>query len=183
MCATQHHPHGKFTENLVEPEKILETLAVQSGQIIVDAGCGNGYMSKLFAERVAPCGKVFAMDTESYFIETLQNETGHPNLHAMLSDITTSTELDTCSVDVIYISTVLHSFSGEKRQGFINEALRMLKDNGLLAVVEFDKKETVFGPPIQQRYSPEELQQIFPFKPLITARAGEHFYLQTFEKM
>ena len=177
----KHNHRGKFTENLVEAGKILETLSIKAGQTVVDAGCGNGYMSKLLAERTGPSGIVYALDTDNYFIEILKKETENTNIHAMLADITVATELKTSSVDLVYISTVLHGLSREKRQGFIDEAQRILRQNGHLAIVEFDKKETAFGPPIELRYSPEELQEILPFTALKTSRAGEHFYLQLFQ--
>jgi uncharacterized GH25 family protein len=50
----------------------------------------------------------------------------------------------------------------------------------LLAIVEIDKKETPFGPPMNRRFSPEELKEIIPLPPAGTARAGEHFYMQVF---
>jgi hypothetical protein len=43
-----------------------------------------------------------------------------------------------------------------------------------------EKKETPFGPPLNIRYSPEELKEIVPMAPLSTIQVGEHFYLQMF---
>jgi len=65
-------------------------------------------------------------------------------------------------------------------QGFIREVGRLLKPDSTLAIVETEKKETLFGPPLESRYSPEELKQIVPMIPGNTVRVGEHFYLQIF---
>jgi hypothetical protein len=65
-------------------------------------------------------------------------------------------------------------------QGFIQETKRLLKPNALLAIVEIEKKETPFGPPLKMRYSPEELKKIIPMTPGNTIQVGEHFYMQLF---
>lgn len=67
-------------------------------------------------------------------------------------------------------------------QGFIAEVLRILKPGGRLAIVEIEKKETPFGPPLESRWSAEELKKIVPMDPVITVPVAKHFYLQVFRK-
>jgi hypothetical protein len=50
-----------------------------------------------------------------------------------------------------------------------------------LAIVEIEKKETSFGPPLHIRFSPEELQEVVPMAPLSIVQVGEHFYMQMFK--
>jgi ubiquinone/menaquinone biosynthesis C-methylase UbiE len=85
------------------------------------------------------------------------------------------------SVDLMYLSAVVHGFSPQKMQDLSKEAQRILKPNAVLAIVEIDKKETPFGPPLDIRFSPEELQDIIPLVSLNTIQVGEHFYMQTFK--
>jgi ubiquinone/menaquinone biosynthesis C-methylase UbiE len=178
----QSHSHkGKFTEGLVNSEVILEALNIKAGHTILDAGCGNGYMSKIFANEIFQSGKVYALDPDKYFIEVLKNETKGTNIKAMEGDITTQTKIKQSSVDLIYISTVIHGFSQKQIQGFIQEVKRLLKPGALLAIVEIEKKETPFGPPLNIRYSPEELKKIVPMVPEKTVQVGEHFYMQIFQ--
>jgi uncharacterized GH25 family protein len=60
---------------------------------------------------------------------------------------------------------------------------RLLKPNAYLAIVEVEKKETPFGPPLNSRYSPEDLKKIVPLVPVNTVQVGEHFYMQIFQDM
>ena len=99
----------------------------------------------------------------------------------MAGDITTHTGLDPASFDLIYLSTVIHGFSQDQVKGFLAETTRLLKPDALLAIVEIEKKETPFGPPLHIRYSPEELQQVIPMQPKMTVTVGDHFYMQTFQ--
>ena len=178
-----HQHKGKFTEGLLDNEVILKALNIKAGQTILDAGCGNGYMSKLFSESVSQSGKVFAIDPDKYFIDILKNETRDTNIEAIEADITRPTKLKQSSVDLIYISTVIHGFSKKQMQGFLGEVNRLLKPNGTLAIVEIEKKETPFGPPMQIRFSPEELNAIVPLVPANTIQAGKHFYMQIFHNI
>ena len=155
-------------------------LALRPGQVVVDAGCGSGYMSKLFSKKVGPRGKVFALDPNSHFIGVLEAETRGTPIETIEGDITRSTPIDPSSVDLIYTSTVIHGFSKPQMQGFLKEVQRLLKPRGILAIVEIEKIETSFGPPLNIRFSPEELKAIVPLAPVATIPVAEYFYLQTF---
>lgn len=175
-----HEHRGKFTEGLLNSEVILKALNIKAGQTLVDAGCGNGYMSKIFSNEISQSGKVYALDPDNYFIEILKNNTNGTNIEAIEGDITTQTKIKESSVDIIYISTVIHGFSQEQMRGFIEESKRLLKYSALLGIVEIEKKETPFGPPLKIRYSPEELKKTVPMVPENTVKVGQHFYMQIF---
>ena len=177
---SQHHK-GKSSERFLNKELILQTLNIQRGQTILDAGCGNGYMSKIFSEKVTRSGKVYALDPDADTIEVLKKETQGSNIEAFVGDITQQTNIKPSSLDLFYISAVIHGFSRQKMKDLSAEAQRLLKPNAILAIVEIDKKETPFGPPLDIRYSPDELQEVVPLAPLQTVRAGEHFYMQIFQ--
>jgi ubiquinone/menaquinone biosynthesis C-methylase UbiE len=176
-----HQHRGKFTEGLLDNELILKALNIKPGQTILDAGCGNGYMSKLFSNEVKQSGKVYALDPDKYFIKALRNETQGANIEAIEGDITRPTQLKESSLDLIYLSTVIHIFSQQQMQGFLREVKRLLKPDAILAILEIEKKKTPFGPPLKLRYSPEELMNIVPLVPLTTVQLGEHFYMQIFQ--
>jgi len=180
-AAGEGKPHrARFTENLLDNELILKALDIRAGQTVLDAGCGNGYMSKLFSRAVGPSGKVYALDRDAHFLKNLQDETQGSNIETIQGDMAKPTRIEESSVDVIYVSTVIHALSRAQIQSFLQEAKRLLKPDGLLAIVEIEKKETPFGPPMKLRYSPEELKDIVPLPAGDTVQAGEHFYMQIF---
>lgn len=171
----------KFTEGLIEKDLILSALNIKSGQTVVDAGCGNGYMSKVFSDEVTRSGKVYALDPDKHFLKIIENETRGTNIVTIEGDITKPTQINESSIDIVYISTVIHIFSKQQIQGLIREAKRLLKPEALLAIVEIEKKETPFGPPLECRYSPEELKEIISMVPISTVKVGEYFYMQIFQ--
>lgn len=177
----QTHKHsGKSSESLLDKNIILKSLNILSGQTILDAGCGNGYMAKEFSKLVSKSGRVYAIDSHEQSIEQLKSETDGSNIIAIDSDITQKTDIEDSSVDFIYLSTVFHGFTDSQRERFLKEIKRILKPNGVLAIVEINKSDTPFGPPMDIRYSPEELVKAVALENSVLTKIGAHFYMQTF---
>ena len=175
------HHKGHTTENLINKEFILKELNILPGQTIMDVGCGNGYMSKEFSRLVQQSGKVFALDSAKEAIEKLKRETMGTNIEPMEADITRKTPVADKSVDLIYLSTVFHHFSKEQIDNFQKEVKRLLKPNGKLSIVEIQKENIPFGPPLNMRISPEELKEIIELEPISLIQVGRYFYMQLFE--
>ena len=179
----KHHHKGRSSERHLNRDIVLKALNIRSGQTILDAGCGSGYMSKEFSKLLNNTGKVYALDPDKAIIEILTQETKGTNIVTIVGDITRRTQVKDSSVDLIYLSTVFHGFSKDEIDGFQEEVKRLLKPDAVLAIVEFKKIETPFGPPLQIRYSPEELKKAIALTPKSFVEIGEFFYMQTFENI
>ena len=181
-----HKPHrhrGKSSESYLNKDIILKELNIHSGQTILDAGCGNGYMSKNFSNLLDNTGKVYALDPDKVAIEKLKEEIKGTNIEPIKGDITKRTQIEESSIDLIYLSTVFHGFSKDQIDGFQKEAKRLLKPNGKLAIVEIKKENTPFGPPLEIRFSPDELKKAITLMPISLVEVGEYFYMQVFENL
>ena len=178
----EHHHQGKSSESLLDKTVVLHHLGIVPGQTILDAGCGNGYMSKEFSRLLDNTGKAYALDPDEIAVAALREETEGTNILAMAGDITTVTPLPSSAFDLIYLSMVFHGFSSAQIKGFEVEVDRLLKPHGILAIVEIAKRDTPLGPPLSKRFSPEELKQTLQWTPRATVDVGEHCYMQLFEK-
>ncbi|APG27590.1 methyltransferase type 11 [Syntrophotalea acetylenivorans] len=176
-----HQHQGKSSERLVEKEKIVASLSIRTGQKVLDAGCGNGYMAVEFAKQVGISGKVYALDPDASAIAWLTEETRGTVIEPFVGDVTQQTKLPPSSIDLIYLSTVLHGFTPAQMQGFVLEAKRLLKPGGTLALVEIKKEETPFGPPQSMRLSAEELESTLGLSSINRVDVGRYFYLQIFQ--
>ena len=176
-----HRHRGKSSESFLDKDIILRELNILPGQTILDAGCGNGYMSKEFSRVLNNTGKVYALDPDREAIETLKEETKGTNIETIEADITKTTPIEESSIDLIYLSTVLHGFQEDQIANFQKEIKRLLKPNARLAIVEIQKQDTPFGPPLDIRFSPEELIQTVNLNPKALVEVGQYFYMQIFE--
>ena len=176
-----HHHKGKSSESLLDKDVILRTLQLRPGLTILDAGCGDGYMARAFSQAVGQAGTVYALDPDEAAIAQLAAETNGTNIRAIVGDITTTTQLADSSIDLMYLSTVFHGFNSDQVAGFRREIGRILKPQARLAVVEIEKRETPHGPPMDIRWSPEELQAALELTPLELVEVGEGFYMQVLE--
>lgn len=174
------HHKGNSTEELINKELVLKELNILPGQAIIDAGCGDGYMSREFSKILSGTGKVYAVEPVAEKVELLRESTEGTIIEPMQADMTRTTPLEKSSIDLIYVSTVYHIFSEEQKEGFNKEAKRLLKPGGRLAIVEIHKGETPFGPPAGMRCSPEELKRTVDLTPGKIVEVGQYFYMQTF---
>ena len=69
-----HRHRGKSSERFLNKDLILKEINISPGQVILDAGCGNGYMSKEFSRLLHQSGKVYALDPDEEAIENLKKE-------------------------------------------------------------------------------------------------------------
>jgi ubiquinone/menaquinone biosynthesis C-methylase UbiE len=84
--------------------------------------------------------------------------------------------------DMVCLITVLHEI--KEKELMINEIKRILKRDGRLLVVDFHKKETPMGPPVNCRISIEGLCSLLKRKGLKIADKiieGDNFYGLVFE--
>ena len=102
------------------------------------------------------------------------------NIEAKVADISMVLPLKDDSVDVVFISNVLHGLvaNGESERA-LKEVARVTRHQGKLAVVEFKKNESPMGPPLSIRLSPEDVEMLvigFGFSKVAVKEAGLYHY-------
>ena len=191
---TKHHKSnptgaGKSSFGLIDTAKFFQTLDLQKGITFLDLACGRGNYSMAAAEIIGPNGRVFALDLWEEGILSLRNEAAKKriqNITSFVGDAGQNIPLENNSVDVCLMATVLHDFVDDTIQGEVmQEIARVVKSNGILAIVEFYKKEGPPGPPKPVRLSPQEVDKIaseYGFKQIQLTEIGPDNYLQIFIK-
>lgn len=161
-----HHPQGAgrgpSSFRMHDSKAVFDALALKPGEAFLDLGCGPGDYSLAAARIVGPSGTVTALDKWQYLIDGLRDTAstrGLDNIEAMVGDITGTLPIEDHSVDFCLLSTVLHSFRLPVAEKMLfKEIYRILKPSGRLAVIECQKEEQPFGPPMHLRISPQELE-------------------------
>ena len=144
--------------------KLLRIFPILSHHHVADVGCGPGFFTIPMAKMVFD-GRIHALDIQDEMLDAVRAEVEKINLTNV--DIVKSQEkklpLDDESVDGVLAAFVLQEATSPKT--LLKEALRTLKKNGWLVILEWYKKEMDEGPPIGQRIDMDDMKEM-------TAKAG-----------
>ena len=189
---TKHHPiqptgAGKSSFGLIDTSKFFQELDLKKGTTFLDVACGWGAYSLAAADIVGKDGQVYAVDLFEEGITSLRKEAdakGIQNLATFVSNVAQKIPVDNDCVNVCLMATVLHDFVGDKvERQVMKEIVRVMKPNGVLAIVEYHKKEGPPGPPKRVRLSPEEVVKIlsvYGYKQNRYTEIGPDNYLQIY---
>jgi SAM-dependent methyltransferase len=140
-----------------DPAKVLAEFGLDRGvQDLIEFGCGYGTFT-LAAAGIA-AGTVHALDIEPEMVEVVRQKcaaAGIANVWAEVRDfVTEGTGLDNNSMDAALLFNILHH---EEPVALMKEALRVLKPNGMLAVIHWNYDPmTPRGPAMEIRPRPEQ---------------------------
>lgn len=159
-----HERRGPSSFWMQDPELIFNELKLQEGDYFLDIGCGTGDYSLHAAKIIGNSGQVYALDVQDELITNLKEKTsreGLKNIRALISDIAHPLPVEDKSVDICFISTVLHSVDLSRHgEQLFNEIRRVLKPDGRLVIIECKKEDLSRGPPLEMRISSDELENI-----------------------
>jgi ubiquinone/menaquinone biosynthesis C-methylase UbiE len=127
-----------------KPDEIMEALALRQGQKVADIGTGGGYFSLRFAEAVRN-GRVFAVDTDSKFLEFIKNnakDKGLDNVETILATEDNPT-LPEQSIDLIFMRNVCHHLIN--RVEYFKRLKGALKQDGRIAIIEYKADGGLFS--------------------------------------
>lgn len=126
MAAKNYADNQRLHQNnLTNNEIIMEVLGNVSGKIILDAGCGDGYLSSLMRNKGA---MVSAFDGAKELIKIAQKD--FEGIRFDVLDITKRLPYENQSFDIVVSSLVLMDV--QEIEKFFFECHRMLKPNGRL---------------------------------------------------
>ncbi len=84
------------------------------------------------------------------------------------------------------MSNVVHGFFANKETEKVLQNLSsVLKDDGKLIIIDFNKKDTSFGPPLEIRINSDEVQNIlepYGYSPVSSFDIGVNQYCAVFTK-
>lgn len=130
---------GESREVYSEREKIVAACKLKPGMAVADIGAGTGLFTRLFAEKVGPKGKVYAVDIAENFLKHIDSSAkkdGLQNIMTVLCDQTT-TKLPPNSVDVVFICDTYHHFEFPFRT--VSDIHQALKPGGHIVLIDFHR--------------------------------------------
>jgi len=150
-------PDEEMWSGFFDPDKVLAVFGLDRGvEDMVEFGCGYGTFT-LAAAKIAT-GTVHALDIEPEMVDVVLQkcvDAGITNVQARVRDfVGAGTGLADSSMDAALLFNILHH---EEPVALMKEALRVLKPNGLLAVIHWNYDPmTPRGPAMEIRPRPEQ---------------------------
>jgi ubiquinone/menaquinone biosynthesis C-methylase UbiE len=144
-------------DGFFDPAKVLAIFGLDRGvRDLVEFGCGYGTFTLAAAEITA--GTVHTLDIEPEMVNIVRQkclEAGITNVKATVRDfVAEGTGLADNSMDAALLFNILHH---EEPVALMQEALRVLKPNGILAVMHWNyDPATPRGPAMEIRPRPEQ---------------------------
>lgn len=120
---------------------VMENLDLQPGMVICDLGCGNGYYTLRFARKVAPRGRVLAVDIQPEMLQMLAARVARSRLDGVvpIKGEIDNPNLPEGEVDVVFLADVYHEFSHP--ESMLYWIRKSLKPTGVVALAEYRKED------------------------------------------
>ncbi len=157
-----HHSYHNEEERRKwqNPEAILADAEVRSGDIFIDLGCGFGFFAVPAAKIVGPKGLVCGIDVDSEALAKLRDRAKDAGLNNIELKEARAEEAPLCDhcADVAFIGIALHDFEDPLR--VLKNARSALKSDGRVVNVDWKKKSTPIGPPLEIRFDEKQASSL-----------------------
>ncbi|MEK7082364.1 MAG: methyltransferase domain-containing protein [Patescibacteria group bacterium] len=131
----------KTRSDFLEPERIVAGFGLKKGDHVADFGAGHGYFTIPIARAVGGDGRVYAVDIQQSALDIVRARAQMEhllNVEYVRADIDApqGSRLKEKFLDFALIANVL--FQSENRLAAAQEAYRILRSGGRLAVIEWE---------------------------------------------
>ena len=116
---------------------IVDATGIRPGMAVADIGAGTGLFTRLFAERVGPQGRVYAVDISRPFIENIvrtSQQRGFLNVEGVVNGHK-DVSLPPDSIDLAFLVDTYHHF--EYPASMLSSIHRSLRPGARLVVIDF----------------------------------------------
>ncbi|MEK7167234.1 MAG: methyltransferase domain-containing protein [Patescibacteria group bacterium] len=174
---------------LLNFQKILEKAGLKQNMIVGDLGCGGvGYFVLQAAKMIGKDGIVYAIDILKTALRGIESKARLEKIYNIKTiwsnlEIYKATKIKDKELDVILLTNIMHQ---SKNPSFIfKEAIRMLKKDGKILIVEWEQTDSLFGPEVKNRISKKTIEKIADennLKKEEDFKAGKYHYGIIFKK-
>jgi SAM-dependent methyltransferase len=121
-------------------EQVMQAAGVEPGMHVADIGAGTGFFTELFARRVGPAGRVYAVDITPNFLRHIAERAEQQGLFNVVTVLCsdTSASLPAGAIDLAFICDTYHHFEQPART--LASIHRALRPGGWLVIVDFDRQ-------------------------------------------
>jgi ubiquinone/menaquinone biosynthesis C-methylase UbiE len=161
-----------------DPVKNLKAFQLKENDIVADLGAGTGYYS-VAAGALVPRGKVYAVELQKDFLETIKNKVKEAhlgNVEIIWGNVEKigGTKIGDNVIDAVIASNIL--FQVENKAQFIKEVKRILKPQGRVLLIDWSELSIMRATAV---ISKNKAREMFEKEGFVWEReidAGAHHY-------
>jgi len=137
------------------PARLVRALGLRRGQTVAEIGAGSGYLVRRLARAVGRPGRVYAVDAEPRMLPVLLERLCRARIANVTPVLARDDDpfLPARSCDLVLVVNTYHHFPGGPR--YLRRLARLLRAGGRFVNVDFHRRETPVGPPLERRISRE----------------------------
>ena len=159
-----------------QPQRVLEAMALEPGDVVADVGCGSGYYARQMAPFVQPGGTVYCEDIQPEMLELMQGLAAEEDVTGVQPILGTPLDpkLPEGQVDWVLITDVYHEMSDP--EPMLAGIRRALSPGGRVALLEY-RVEDGTGDQIKADHRMSVRQVLLEWKAAGFALAELHDFL------
>ena len=140
-----------------KPDEVIAALDLRKGETIADIGAGSGYFTFRLSSPVGEKGRIYAVDTSPEMILHMNQRIRDMKLKNIVTVLSTPDDplLSDGSIDRFFICDTWHHIQNQTQ--YLALMKKMLKSGGQVIMIDFQKKETPMGAPMELRIAREDL--------------------------
>jgi ubiquinone/menaquinone biosynthesis C-methylase UbiE len=125
-------------DNWQQPQRVLDSLGVQGGMVIGEAGAGDGYFTYHLAARVGGSGRVYANDIDDDELDKIRKKIESDSITNIVTILGESTETNfpDSTMDMVIMVYVFHHL--DEPVPFFKNLTRVLKPGAPVIILERD---------------------------------------------
>ena len=168
---------------LLDPLEILARLGVKTGSRVADLGCGGaGHFVIPAAKLVGDHIIVYAVDILKTVLHSVTSKArleGVNNIKTVWSNLENvgATKIRKGSLDFALLINIL--FQSKKHENILQEAMRLLKEDGKILIVDWNQNPSAFGPLPASRVKADSIKELtnnLKLKLIDEFQAGTYHY-------
>jgi ubiquinone/menaquinone biosynthesis C-methylase UbiE len=138
-----------------KPDEVVAALRLRPGQVACDVGAGPGYFTLRLARAVGNAGRVYAVDVEPKILDALRERLAGSGLRNVTPVLALADDplLPAAACDLVLVVDTYHHFP--ERVAYLGRLARALRPEGRIVNIDYHKRATPVGPPLDHRLSRE----------------------------
>lgn len=139
------------------PLETLKKFEIGDRGTLLDVGCGIGYFT-IPAAKIINNGSAIGLDIMTEILDIAREKAGDISNIEFRKSEEYSFPVENNSIDYVFVCNVVHEIEDKER--FFTETKRVLKNEGYICVIDWDKRDMKSGPPVDERVSKDEVKNL-----------------------